>query len=120
MDVTGFLCVSLGSSTVQIHDSLGTGCTCTCSEAGFISQNGDHAVECNTKEQNSVVHFLWATVKKCFLFTVGKCLSRKAVHNWVEKFSHGCLKVVDDAQPGRPLETATQANVQVGGIIDSS
>jgi hypothetical protein len=25
MDVTGFLCVSLGSSTVQFHDSLGGG-----------------------------------------------------------------------------------------------
>jgi hypothetical protein len=27
----------------------------------------------------------------------GKCLSRKAVHKWVEKFSQGRSKVVDDA-----------------------
>jgi hypothetical protein len=26
----------------------------------------------------------------------GKCLSRKAVHNWTEKFSQGRSKVVDD------------------------
>jgi hypothetical protein len=30
----------------------------------------------------------------------GKCLSRKAVHNWVKKFSHGCSKVADDALSG--------------------
>jgi hypothetical protein len=60
MDVIGFLCVSLGSSTAQVHDSLGSKHTCTCLEASFGSQNGDH-VECNTKEQHSVVHFLWAT-----------------------------------------------------------
>jgi hypothetical protein len=26
----------------------------------------------------------------------GKCLSRKALHNWVEKFSEGRSKVTDD------------------------
>jgi hypothetical protein len=41
MDVIGFLCVSLGSSTVQLHDSLGIRRACACSEAGFSSQNGD-------------------------------------------------------------------------------
>jgi hypothetical protein len=43
MGVIGFLSVSLGSSTVQLHDSLGSRHTCTCSEAGFSSQNGDRA-----------------------------------------------------------------------------
>jgi hypothetical protein len=43
MDVTGFLWVSLGSSTVQVHGSLGSRRECTCSEAGFSSQNGDRA-----------------------------------------------------------------------------
>jgi hypothetical protein len=28
MDVTGFLCVSLGSSTVQVHDNLGSNAHC--------------------------------------------------------------------------------------------
>jgi hypothetical protein len=56
MDVIGFLCVSLGSSTVQLHDSLGS--TCTCSEAGFSSQNDKHASSCTTEEQRSVVRFV--------------------------------------------------------------
>jgi hypothetical protein len=30
----------------------------------------------------------------------GKCLSRKAVHSWVEEFSQGRSKVADDARPG--------------------
>jgi transposase len=39
-------------------------------------------------------------------------LSRKKVHNWVEKFSQGHSKIADDAQPGRPIEIAAEANVQ--------
>jgi hypothetical protein len=42
----------------------------------------------------------------------GMCLSRKAVHNWVEKFSLGRSTVADDAPPSRPVETATEAIVQ--------
>jgi hypothetical protein len=40
------------------------------------------------------------------------CLSDKAVHNWVKIFSEGYWKVADDAQPGHPLEIATEATVQ--------
>jgi predicted DCC family thiol-disulfide oxidoreductase YuxK len=29
-----------------------------------------------------------------------KCLLCKAIHNWVEKFSQGRLKVADHARPG--------------------
>jgi hypothetical protein len=43
MDVTGFVYVSLGSSTVQFHDSLGSRRACACSEADFSSRNGDRA-----------------------------------------------------------------------------
>jgi hypothetical protein len=50
-----FLCVSLGSRTVQLHDSLRSRRACACSEAGFSSQNGDSA-----EEQRSVVRFWWA------------------------------------------------------------
>jgi transposase len=48
------------------------------------------------------------------IFTVygEKCLSRKAFHNWVEKFSQERSKVADDARPGRPVEIATEATVQ--------
>jgi hypothetical protein len=42
MDAIGFLYVLLGHSTVHLHDILGSRCKCACSEAGFLSQNGDH------------------------------------------------------------------------------
>jgi hypothetical protein len=50
--------------------------------------------ECTTEEQCSVVRFLWAKGhnakdihKEMFPVYGGKCLSRKAVHNWVAKVS---------------------------------
>jgi hypothetical protein len=46
MDVIGFLCVSLGNSTVQLHYSLDSRRACAYSEAGFSSQNSDIASEC--------------------------------------------------------------------------
>jgi hypothetical protein len=36
--------------------------------------------------------------KEMFPLDGGKCLSCKAVHNWVEKFSQGPLKVADDEE----------------------
>jgi hypothetical protein len=51
-------------------------------------------------------------IKKCFPFYGGKCLSRKAVHNWAVKFCQGHLKVADDARPGRRVEVVTEATVQ--------
>jgi hypothetical protein len=41
----------------------------------------------------------------------GKCLLHKAAHNWVKKFSQGCLIVADDARPGRFVEIATEETV---------
>jgi hypothetical protein len=65
------------------------------------------------------VRFLWAKGlsaedirKEIFPVYSVKCLSCKAAHNWVQKFSHGPSKVADDAQPGRPVEIATEATVQ--------
>jgi hypothetical protein len=37
----------------------------------------------------------------------GKCLSRKAVHNWAEKLSQERSKVADDARPGAEVAEAT-------------
>jgi hypothetical protein len=61
--------------------------------------------ECTTEEQRPVVLFLWAVAlnakdihKEMFAVYGGKCLSRKAVHNWIEKFSEERSKVVDDAR----------------------
>jgi hypothetical protein len=39
----------------------------------------------------------------------GKCLSRKAVHNWSEKFSQGSSQVSYDARPSRHVEIAAEA-----------
>jgi hypothetical protein len=41
MDVIGFQYLSIGSSTVQLHESLGSRRARACSEFGFSSQNGD-------------------------------------------------------------------------------
>jgi hypothetical protein len=40
IDVISFLCVSLGSSIVQLHGNLGSRRACACSETGFCCQNG--------------------------------------------------------------------------------
>jgi hypothetical protein len=90
MDVIGFLYVSLGSSTVQLHDILGSRYTCPCSEVGFSSQNGDRASECTTKEQRSVVPLFMGKrltaklfIKKCFKFTVGSvCRVKRSTTGW--------------------------------------
>jgi hypothetical protein len=50
--------------------------------------------------------------KEIFPVYGGKCLSRKAVHNCVEKFSQGRSKVADDVRPGRPAEIAIEETVQ--------
>jgi hypothetical protein len=57
-----------------------------------------------TEKQHSVVRFLWAKglnakdiYKEMFPVYGGKCLLHKAVHDWVDKFSQGHLKVADDA-----------------------
>jgi hypothetical protein len=45
--------------------------------------------------------------KEMFPVYGGKCLLRKAVHNWVEKFSLGRSKVADDARPGVEVAKTT-------------
>jgi transposase len=74
--------------------------------------------ECITEEQRSIVNFLCEKLNtkdihnEMFPLYGGKCLSRKAVRNWVEKFSQERSKVAADARPSRPVETATEAAVQ--------
>jgi hypothetical protein len=81
MDVIGFLCVSLGSSTVQ-----------------GVAEEHEHFQRLDVLPKSSVLLcvFLWTEGlnaknihKEIFPVYGGKCLSRKAVHNWVEKFSQG-------------------------------
>jgi hypothetical protein len=54
-------------------------------------------------------------IKKYFLFMVG-CLPRKAVHNWVEKFSQGRSKVADDARPGADVAETTVKDFYAAGF----
>jgi hypothetical protein len=93
-DEIGFVYVPLGSSTVQLHDSLGSTRACACSETGFNSQNGDRVCGVNTEEQRSIVRILLAKGlnandihKEIFTVYGGKCLSRKTVHNWMANVS---------------------------------
>jgi hypothetical protein len=43
-------------------------------------------------------------------------LSRKAVHNWVEKFSQGRSKVADDARPGGEVTETTEKRLLCCGF----
>jgi hypothetical protein len=59
------------------------------------------------RDQRSLVLFLWVKGlnakdihKEIFPFYGEKCLSLKAVHNCLEKFSRERSKIADDAQPG--------------------
>jgi hypothetical protein len=67
-----------------------------------------------TEEQRYVVRFLWAKElsakdihKEMVPVYEGKFLSRKAVHNWVEKLFQGRSKVADDARPGAEVVETT-------------
>jgi hypothetical protein len=91
MDVTSFLLVSVCSSIAQLHDSVGSRDACLRSEAGFSSQNGYVLEEYITEKQRCCA-FLWVggltaknIHKEMFPAYGGKCLSREAIHNLVEK-----------------------------------
>jgi hypothetical protein len=70
--------------------------------------------ECITEEQRSIVLVMWAKGlnakdihKEMFRVYCKNCLSRKEVHNWVEKFSQGSSKVADGARPGVEMAATT-------------
>jgi hypothetical protein len=61
MDVISFLYVSLGSSVVQLHDSVGRRRVWACSDVGFSSQNGVHGLKRILPKSNVLLwDFLWA------------------------------------------------------------
>jgi len=62
-----------------------------------------------TIDQRGVVRFLWTKgmaakdIHKEMLPMYGEhCLSRQAVHNWVQKFSEGRTSIEDEHPVGRP------------------
>jgi hypothetical protein len=118
MDVIGFLCVSLGSSTVQLHHSLGNRRPCACSEAGFSCQNGDRAWGVYYRRAAFCYAFFFCGqkdsmqrifIKKCFLFTVGSvCRVKRFTTGW-----RNSLKVVRKSQvmPDRERKWLRQQSV---------
>jgi hypothetical protein len=46
----------------------------------------------------------------------GKCLSRKAVHSWVEKLSQGRPKAADDARPSAEVAETTDKRLLCCGF----
>jgi hypothetical protein len=83
--------------------------------------------ECTTGEQCSLVRFLWSKgpnakeiYKEMFPVYGGKCLSRKAVQNRVQKFSRGLSKFADDARLGRPVEIVVETTVTTSVLCVST
>ena len=74
---------------------------------------------CATVEQRGVLRFLWVKdmaardIYKEMLPMYGEhCLSRQAVHNWVQKFSEERTSIEDVHRVGRPVGIATPATLQ--------
>jgi hypothetical protein len=53
------------------------------------------------------IFFLWGELLYVKDIHKEMCLSRKLVHNWVEKFSQEHSKVADDARPGAGVVETT-------------
>jgi hypothetical protein len=121
-DVIIFLCVSLGSTTVQLYDSLGSRRACACSEAGFSSQNGVRAWRIYYRRAAFCWEFLWAKEltakdihKEMFPVYGGKCLSLKTVQNLVanvllmtKMLKQRCRSIWDNSQRTSMLRVSTQ------------
>jgi hypothetical protein len=94
MDVIGFPCVSLGSSKVQLHDSIGSRCIYAFQRLVSVVKMATVLEEYITEEQHSVVRFCGqkfsmqrTVINKCFRFMVGSICYVKHFTNLVQKFS---------------------------------
>jgi hypothetical protein len=112
MDVIGSLYVSLGSSTVQHYDSLGSRHACTCSEAGFSSENGDRAWGVYNQRTAFCCAFFFREdsmqrvfIKKCFLFMVG-CLCR------VKRFTTGSINSLKDVRKSQVMPEQAETTIK--------
>jgi hypothetical protein len=54
--------------------------------------------------------------KEMFPVYGGKCLSRTAVHNWVQNLSQGRSKIADDARPGAEVAETTAKRFLCCGV----
>jgi hypothetical protein len=69
MDLIGFLCFSLGSSTVQLHDSLGSRRACVYSKARFSSPNDDRGKRSVLPKSSIVMCFFMGKRTQCTGFS---------------------------------------------------
>jgi hypothetical protein len=65
MDVIGFICVSLGSSTVQLHDSLGADAHAHFQRLVSVVKMATVLEKCTTEEQRSDVRFFVGKRTQC-------------------------------------------------------
>jgi hypothetical protein len=94
IDVIGFLCVSLGSSTVQLHDSLGSRQACTRLGTGFSNPNDSRVWGVYYRRAKFCCAYFCLQkdsmqrkfIKKCFLFTVGSVCHVKRFTTWWKMF----------------------------------
>jgi hypothetical protein len=91
--------VSLGSSTAQLHECLGSRRACAYSEDGFSSQNGDCAWGLYYRRAAICCAFWWALnakdiLKEMILVYGGKCLSRK-IFRWWRRCRNGDAEVAE-------------------------
>jgi hypothetical protein len=100
MEVIDFIYVSLGSSTGQLHDSLGSRRACAYSKDGFGSKNGDHAWGVSYRRAAFCCAFaveLYAkdTRKEMFPFCGGVCC--------VKRFTTGSRNSLKDVRKSQMM-----------------
>jgi hypothetical protein len=90
----------------------------------LVNKTATVLVVYTTEEQRSALHFLWAKGlnvkdinKEMFSVYGEKCVSCKAVHICVERFSQGRSKIADDTRSVGPLEIATAAKASMLRIL---
>jgi hypothetical protein len=118
MDVIG-LYASLGSSRVQLHNSLDSTRHAHVQKLVSVVKMATVLKVCTTEDHRSVVRFFFVAKgleakdihKEMFLFMMGSVYRVKRFTTGSRNSLKECLKVADDARPGRSVETATEAPV---------
>ena len=77
---------------------------------------------CTTIEQRGIARFLWAKnmeekdIHKEMLPMYGEhCLSRQAIHNWVQKFSEGWTSIEDEHRHAGNVAARRRHHLSRGG-----
>jgi hypothetical protein len=122
MDVIVFLCVSPGSSTIQLHDSLGS----NAHVQRLVSAVKIATLFGGVLPKSNVLLFFFSCgqmdsiqkvfIKKCFLFTVGSVCSTKGFTTRSGKFSRGRSKVADDARLDAEVAETTDKRLLCRGF----